>query len=324
MIQAVRIHETGGPDNLRVESVDLPPPGPGEVRLRHAAIAVNYVDVYHRTGLYPLPALPATIGVEGAGTIEAVGPGVHDLSVGDRVAWAGLPAGGYAEARNIPAERVLRLPEGVDERTAASMLLRGITVHMLLTRVLPVGEGSTLLVHAAAGGLGLVLTQWAKRLGATVIGTVGSTEKAEVAKAHGLGHAILYREVDFAAAARELTDGKGVDFAVDGIGGDTLRRSLDAVRPFGVVASVGQAGGAIPPLDVGDLGPRRSLSLARPSVFGYLGDLATYRRAGAEVLALAAEGLRAGPVTALPLGEAAAAHRMLESRGSTGALVLIP
>jgi len=324
MIRAIRMHATGGPEVLRPERVELPQPGQGEVRLRHAAVAVNYVDVYHRTGLYPLPALPAVIGVEGAGTIEALGPGVNDLSVGDRVAWAGPPVGGYAEVRNIAAERVLRLPPGVDERTAASLLLRGITAHMLLTRVLPTREGGTLLVHAAAGGLGLVLTQWAKRLGVTVIGTVGSAAKAEVAMAHGLDHAILYRQDDFVAAVQDLTGGAGVAAAVDGIGGDTLRRTLDAVRPFGIVASVGQAGGPIPPMDVADLGPRRSLSLSRPSVFGYVADLATYRAAGEAVLALVAEGLRAGPVTTLPLTEAATAHRMLEERRTMGALVLVP
>lgn len=324
MIQAIRMHATGGPDVLRPERVALPQPGRGEVRLRHAAVAVNYVDVYHRTGLYPLPVLPAVIGVEGAGTVEELGPGVSDLSVGDRVAWAGPPVGGYAEVRNIAAERVLRLAPGVDERTAASLLLRGITAHMLLTRVLPMREGGTLLVHAAAGGLGLVLTQWAKRFGVTVIGTVGSAAKAEVAMAHGLDHAILYRRDDFVAAVRDLTGGAGVAAAVDGIGGDTLRRTFDAVRPFGIVASVGQAGGAIPPMDVADLGPQRSLSLSRPSVFGYVADLATYRAAGEAVLALVAEGLRAGPVTTLPLAEAATAHRMLEDRGTTGALVLVP
>lgn len=324
MTQAIRIHAVGGPDVLRVDDIDLPPPGPGEVRVRHAAVGVNYIDVYHRTGLYPLPVLPAAIGVEAAGTVEAVGPGVRGLAEGDRVAWAGLPAGGYCAARTIAADRVLPLPKGLDERTAASLLLRGITVHMLLNRVLPVRDGSTLLVHAAAGGLGLVLTQWAKRLGVEVIGTVGSAAKAETAKAHGLDHAILYRQEDFVPAVRGLTGGVGVDAAVDGIGGDTLRRTFDAVRPFGMVASVGQAGGPIPPVDVTELGPRRSLSLARPSVVGYMADVATYRRAAEEVLALAAAGLSAGPITALPLVQAAEAHRMLEGRSSTGSLVLIP
>ncbi|MCG5243281.1 zinc-binding dehydrogenase, partial [Azospirillum doebereinerae] len=229
-----------------------------------------------------------------------------------------------AEARLLPAERAVRLPDGVEPVAAASLLLRGITAHMLLTRVHPVGPGSVLLVHAAAGGLGLVLTQWAKSLGATVIGTVGSPDKGAIARDHGLDHAILYRDTDFVAEVRALTEGRGVDFAVDGIGGDTLKRTLDAVRPFGTVASVGQAAGPIPALEVTEIGPRRSLSLSRPSVFGYMADPATYRAAATEVLGRVAGGLRAGPVTVLPLERAAEAHRTLEGRGSGGVLVLVP
>ncbi len=324
MIRAIRLNRPGGPEALSLDRIDLPSPAAGEVRIRHAAAGVNYVDVYHRTGLYPLPALPAVLGVEAAGVVEAVGAGVSGVAVGDRVAWAGLPAGGYAEARLLPAERVLPLPDGVEATTAASLLLRGITAHMLLTRVCPVGPGDTLLVHAAAGGLGLVLTHWAKSLGATVIGTVGSAEKAEVARAHGLDHAILTRETDFVAAVRGLTGGRGVDVAVDGIGGDTLLRTLDAVRPFGTVASVGQAAGPIPALAVSEIGPRRSLCLSRPSVFAHMAEVATYRAAAAEVLARVAGGLRAGPVTLLPLDRAADAHTALEGRGTSGALVLVP
>ncbi|MGF7176204.1 quinone oxidoreductase family protein [Azospirillum doebereinerae] len=324
MIRSIRLHRPGGPDALTIDRIDLPPPGAGELRIRHAAAGVNYVDVYHRTGLYPLPALPAVLGVEAAGTVEAVGPGVSGFAVGDRVAWAGLPAGGYAEARLLPAERAVRLPDGVEPVAAASLLLRGITAHMLLTRVHPVGPGSVLLVHSAAGGLGLVLTQWAKSLGATVIGTVGSPDKGAIARDHGLDHAILYRDTDFVAEVRALTGGRGVDFAVDGIGGNTLKRTLDAVRPFGTVASVGQAAGPIPALEVTEIGPRRSLSLSRPSVFGYMADPATYRAAATEVLGRVAGGLRAGPVTVLPLERAAEAHRTLEGRGSGGVLVLVP
>ncbi|WP_448206132.1 quinone oxidoreductase family protein [Azospirillum sp. sgz302134] len=324
MTRAIRLHRPGGPEHLHLDRIDLPAPGPGELRIRHAAVGVNYVDVYHRTGLYPLPALPAVIGVEGAGVVEAVGPGVAGLAAGDRVAWAGLPAGGYADARILPAERAVPLPDGVEEVTAASLLLRGITAHMLVNRVWPVGPGTTLLVHAAAGGLGLVLTQWAKGLGATVIGTVGSAEKAEIARAHGLDHAILYREEDFVARTRDLTGGAGVDFAVDGIGADTFRRTLDAVRPFGMVASVGQAGGPVAPVELAEIGPRRSLSLSRPSVFAYMSDTATYRAAATEVLRRVADGLRAGPVNTLPLEQAAEAHRALESRNTAGALVLVP
>lgn len=324
MIRCIRLIQPGGPEALRAERIDLPEPGAGELRIRHAAAGVNYVDVYHRTGLYPLPTLPAVLGVEAAGVVEAVGPGVSGVAAGDRVAWAGLPAGGYAEARLLPAERAIRLPDGVEPATAASLLLRGITAHMLLTRVRPVGPGDVVLIHAAAGGLGLVLTQWAKSLGATVIGTVGGPAKAEIARAHGLDHAILYRETDFVAAVRQLTGGRGVDVAVDGIGGDTLPRTLDAVRPFGMVASVGQAGGPIPPLAVSEIGPRRSLCLSRPSVFAYMAELATYRAAAMEVLGRVADGLRAGPVTTLPLERAADAHRALESRETSGALVLVP
>ncbi|MCW2242709.1 quinone oxidoreductase family protein [Azospirillum canadense] len=324
MIRAIRLHRPGGPDALRLETIDLPDPGPGELRIRHLAVGVNYVDVYHRTGLYPLPPPPAVIGVEGAGVVEAVGPDVDRFRPGDRVAWAGAPVGGYAEARNLPAERAVRLPEGLDPVVAASLLLRGITAHMLVNRVHPVGPGTTMLVHAAAGGLGLVLTQWAKGLGATVIGTVGSADKAAIARAHGLDHAILYREEDVAARTRKLTGGRGVDFAVEGIGGDLFRRTLDAVAPFGMVASVGQAGGPVPPIDLAEIGPRRSLAVSRPSSFGYMADLATYRAALTEVVRRAAEGLSAGPVTTLPLESAADAHRALESRGTAGALVLVP
>ncbi|WP_395455189.1 quinone oxidoreductase family protein [Azospirillum melinis] len=324
MIRSIQMAGPGGAEVMQPTLIDLPAPREGEFRLRHAAAGVNFVDIYHRTGLYPLPAYPATLGVEGAGVVEAVGPGVEGLAVGDRVAWAGLPAGGYAEARLLAADRAVRLPDGVEPVAAASLLLRGITVHMLLNRVCPVGPGSTILVHAAAGGLGLLLTQWAKSLGATVIGTVGSPAKAETARAHGLDHAILYRDEDFVAAVRDLTGGRGADVAVDGIGGDTLRRTFDAVRLFGTVASVGQAGGPVAPVELSELGPRRSLCLARPSVFAYMADPATYRAAAGEVLARVAAGLSAGPVTCLPLDAAAEAHRALEGRGTTGALVLTP
>ncbi|PWC86356.1 quinone oxidoreductase [Azospirillum sp. TSO5] len=324
MIRSIQMTAPGGAEVLKHALIDLPAPGVGEIRLRHEAAGVNFVDIYHRTGLYPLPSYPATLGVEGAGVVEAVGPGVDGLAVGDRVAWAGLPAGGYAEARLLAADRAVRLPDGVEPVTAASLMLRGITVHMLLNRVCPVGPGSTILVHAAAGGLGLLLTQWAKSLGATVIGTVGSAAKAETARAHGLDHAILYQEEDFVTAVRDLTGGRGADVAVDGIGGDTLRRTFDAVRLFGTVASVGQAGGPVSPIELSELGPRRSLCLARPSVFGYMSDLAAYRVAAEEVLSRVAKGLSAGPVTRLPLDAAAEAHRALEGRGTSGALVLMP
>ncbi len=323
MTSVVRIHDFGGPETLRLERIELPAPGPGEVLVRQSFSGVNYVDVYHRTGLYPLPQIPAILGVEGAGTVEAVGPGVVSLHVGDRVAYTALPVGGYATARLIPADRLLRLPELVCERSAAGIMLRGVTAHMLLHRTYPVGPGTTILVHAAAGGLGLVVTQWAKLLGATVIGTVGSVEKAEIARSVGLDHAILYRDINFVGAVKEITGGRGVDVAYDGIGGATLLETFDAVRPFGTVASIGQAGGPIPPIEVAQLGPRRSLSLSRPSVFGYMADLGTYREAAASLLSLLERGRISVPIGAVyPLADAAQAHADLEDRRTTGSILL--
>lgn len=324
MVAAIVMERTGGAETLRRREVSLPDPAPGEVRVRHAAIGVNFVDIYHRTGLYALPSLPAIPGVEGAGRVEAVGEGVAGLSVGDRVAYAGLPVGGYAEARNIPAARLVRLPDTVPERVAAAAMLRGLTAHMLLHRVARVQPGQTVLIHAAAGGLGLILTQWAKRLGAVTIGTVGSGAKAELARDFGLDHAILYREQDFVAATRALTDGRGVDVAFDGIGGDTLPRTLDCVRPFGLVASVGQAGGSIAPLAVAELGPRRSLSLARPSVFAHAADPHSYAEGAAALFAQLATGLDVTIGAEYPLEDAAEAHRHLEAGRTVGSLLLIP
>ena len=323
MTNVVRIHEFGGPEALRLDSIDLPAPGPGEVLVRQSFAGVNYVDVYHRTGLYPLPQVPAVLGVEGAGIVAAVGPGVNSVAVGDRVAYTALPVGAYAAERLIPAERLLRLPATVSEQGAAGIMLRGVTAHMLLHRTYPVGPGTTILVHAAAGGLGLVVTQWAKLLGATVIGTVGGAEKAEIARAAGLDHAIPYRETGFVDAVKELTGGRGVDVAYDGIGASTVLETFDAVRPFGTVASVGQAGGPIPPIEVAQLGPRRSLSLSRPSVFGYMTDLDAYRTAATALLTLLEQGRINVPVGAVyPLADAARAHADLEGRHTTGSILL--
>lgn len=324
MVAAIVMDRIGEADILQLRHVALPEPGPGEVRLRHGAIGVNFVDIYHRTGLYPLPALPAIPGVEGAGRVEAVGEGVTGLAVGDRVAYAGLPAGGYAEARNIPATRLVRLPDAVPERAAAAAMLRGLTAHMLLHRVARVQSGQVVLIHAAAGGLGLMLTQWAKHLGAVTIGTVGSAEKAELARDAGLDHAILYREQDFVAATRALTDGRGVDVAFDGIGGDTLPRTLDCVRPFGMVASIGQAGGTIAPLALSEIGPRRSLALSRPSVFAYANEPLAYAEGAAALFAMLAGGLAVTIGDDYPLADAAKAHRDLEAGRTVGSLLLVP
>lgn len=322
MSRVARAHAVGGTDVLAVADVAIGDPGQGEVLIRQSAAGVNYVDVYHRTGLYPLPALPCVLGVEGAGIVEAVGDGVRDLAIGDRVAWAGLPVGGYAEARLLPAGRALRLPPAISERTAAAAMLRGITTHMLLHQVAHVKRGDIVLVHAAAGGLGLMITQWAARLGATVIGTVGSPEKARVAQRNGLHHAVLHKEVDFVREVLHVTGGRGVDVAFDGIGGEVLLRTLDCVRRFGLVVSVGQASGSLPEITLSDLGPRRSLSLARPSVFTYAADHGAYTTAAAALFSEIEDGLRVEIGAEFDLADVAEAHAALESGRTTGSILL--
>jgi NADPH2:quinone reductase len=322
MTLVMRLEGLGGAEMLRPAEIELGRPGPGEARIRHTGAGVNYVDIYHRTGLYPLAGLPAVLGVEGAGVVEDLGEGVSGLSVGDYVAWAGLPVGGYAQARLIPADRLIKLPKSVPERTVAAAMLRGITAHMLLRRVWPVAAGNVVLIHAAAGGLGLLLAQWAKRLGAVVIGAVGDARKADLARRHGVDHTVLYREIDFVKVVRELTGGRGADVAYDGVGGETLARTLDAVRPFGMVASVGQASGALPDINLADLGPRRSLSLARPSVFAYAADQTSYRAAAAEFIDQIENGLKINIGAEYPLTEAAEAHRALEAARTTGSVLL--
>ena len=326
----IRLHAPGPAEALQAEQVAVPPPGPGELRLRQTAIGVNFVDIYHRTGLYPLPPLPATLGVEGVGVIESVGPGLAGWQPGQRVAYAGPPVGGYAQWRLLPAERAIALPPATgpgdalaDARIAAT-LLRGITAHMLFHALRPLRPGDTVLVHGAAGGLGLVLVQWAKSLGARVIGTVSSAEKAALACSRGLDRAVRYRDEDFVAAAREFGDGQGVHLAIDGIGGETLLRTLDAVRPFGMLASVGQLRGQPPSLSLAELGPARSIALARPSVFRYMAELERYRAGAAATLQRLADGLVVDIAAELPLAEAAQAQRLLEQGGALGALVLRP
>lgn len=314
----------GGPEVLQPRTVDLPAPAAGEVLIRHTAIGVNFVDIYHRTGLYPVPSLPVPLGVDGAGVVEAVGPDVTGLSIGQRIAYTGLPVGGYASHRLLPDWQAVPIPEGVEDRVAAAAMLRGVTAHMLLTRVFPVGIGTSLLVHAAAGGLGLILAQWAKVLGATVIGTVGSAEKAALARHHGTDHTILYRETDFVRAVRDLTGGQGVAYAVDGIGGETLLRTLDAVRPFGMIASVGQASGTLPEIPLREIGPGRTLSISRPSVFRYFSDPLTYRTAVEALFVRLQEGVRPVIGLELPLEQAAEAHRVLEAGQTTGSVLLRP
>lgn len=317
----ITLSAPGGPDALIVAEAPPADPGPGEVRIRQRAVGVNFIDIYHRTGLYPLPQ--GVPGVEGAGVIDAVGEGVTGLSPGDRVAYAAQP-GGYASTRILPAWRAVPVPEGVPDTLAGGAFLRGLTAQMLMERVYPVGPGTVVLILAAAGGLGQVLTGWAKDLGATVIGTAGTAAKAEVARAAGADHVILGREADLSAEVAALTAGRGADFAIDGVGGASLLRTLAATRRFGMVASVGQAAGPIPPLRVEELGPARSLSFARPSVMAHAAEPEVYRAAAERVLTAMARGILPVPSQSLPLREAAEAHRRLESGQGTGSLVLIP
>jgi NADPH2:quinone reductase len=322
LVEQVVIRRQGGPEELRMERLPLAPPAEGQVRIRQLAAGVNFLDVYHRSGAYPL-ALPATIGVEGVGIVEALGPGVSGLRPGQRIAYAGQP-GAYAAVRNLRADYAVVLPEEVPTETAAGSLLRGITAHMLFHHVRPLQAGDTVLVHAAAGGLGLVLVQWARALGARVIGTAGSRAKAELALAHGAERVVMYREEDFVAAAREFTGGRGVDFVIDGVGGPTLLRSFDAVRPFGMAASIGQAGGMPGPVDLLQIGTPRAIAFSRPSVMRFMGDPALYREGAEATLARLAGGLRVRIGADLPLAEAAEAHRMMEEGRTSGAVLLRP
>jgi NADPH:quinone reductase len=322
MDKAVRLRSPGGTDRLEVIDWRAQEPGPNEIRIRHQAIGVSFIDIYHRTGLYPLPP-PAIPGVEGAGIVEALGDDVEGLAVGQRVAYGGL-TGAYATTRLLPAWRAIPLPDAIPFRLAAASTLRGLTAHMLLTRTYPVARGSVLLVHAAAGGLGVILTRWAKHLGATVIATVGAPEKAEVARANRADHVIVGREIDVAAKVAVLTGGRGVDFAIDGIGGGMLARTLACVRRFGTVASIGQAAGAIPPIPVEDIGPMRSLSFARPSVMAYSADKDVYPAAAAAVLGMIEAGISAEIGPDYPLEAAAEAHADLEAGRIIGSAILLP
>lgn len=325
MNHAIRIHEHGGPEAMRWEEIPTPSPGPGEALVRHAAVGLNYIDVYFRTGLYKPPSLPCVIGMEGAGTVEAVGDGVTVVAPGDRVAYATAPIGAYAEARTIKADRLVKLPDDIAFEVAAAMMLQGMTVEYLLRRTFPVKPGQTILVHAAAGGVGLIMCQWAKHLGATVIGTVGSDAKAELARAHGCDHPIVYTREDFQARVKEITGGRMLPVVYDSVGRDTFMKSLDCLAPLGMMVVFGNASGAVPPFDVGILAAKGSLFLTRPT-------LATYT-AKREDLVASAEALfdvvRKGAVKIevnqrFPLAEAAAAHRALEARQTTGSTVLLP
>jgi NADPH2:quinone reductase len=325
MAHAIRMHRTGGPEVLVWEPVTVGEPQAGEVRLRHTAVGLNYVDTYHRSGLYPVASLPAVPGVEAAGVVEAVGPGVSEVQPGDRVGYATGPLGAYAEQRLIPADRLVPLPAGVDDRVAAAVMLKGLTAQFLLRQTYRVQAGETLLVHAAAGGVGLLLCQWANRLGATVIGTVGSEEKAALARAHGCHHTILYNQEDFVARVRALTDGAGVPVVYDSVGRTTFMGSLDCLRPRGMMVNFGQASGPVPPIEIGLLGAKGSLYLTRPSLFVYMARRPDLLAAAAELFAAIAEGwLKIEINQTFPLDQAEAAHRALEARATTGSSLLLP
>lgn len=325
MIKAMRVHAPGGPEALRFDEIELPPPGPGEVRVRHRAIGLNFIDVYFRNGSYPAPAgLPFTLGNEGAGDVVSVGEGVSEFAPGDRVAYvAGL--GAYAEERNVPAAMLVRLPEAISYETAAGMMLKGLTAEYLLFRTYPVTSGTRVLMHAAAGGVGLILCQWARHLGAEVIGTVGSEEKAALAREHGCAQTILYRSEDFAARARELTNGEGVDVVYDGIGKATFPASLDCLRPLGTFASFGSASGKVDAFDIGLLGQKGSLFATRPTLFTFIARRPWLVEMAGRLMDVVASGAVRIPIHArYPLAEAAEAHRALEARDTTGSTILIP
>lgn len=322
MAHAIRIHEYGDPGVMRYESVPLASLGPGEVRIIQKAIGINYIDTYHRTGLYKLPGLPATIGVEGAGEIAAVGPSVNDLQPGDRVAYAG-PMGAYAAERNAPADRLVKLPDAISYETAAAMMLQGMTVRYLLAETYKVTPQTTMLFHAAAGGVGLIACQWGRALGATMIGTVSSAEKAELARANGCTHVINYKEESFVGRVKEITDGKLCDVVYDSIGKDTFPSSLECLKPKGLWVSFGNASGPVPPFELTAL--KGSLFATRPSLFAYTATRAELLANAANLFEMVGSGkVRISVNHRYPLSEAAAAHRDLEGRKTTGSIVLIP
>ncbi|OXI88661.1 quinone oxidoreductase [Burkholderia sp. AU33423] len=323
MAHAVRFHETGGPEVLRWEEVDVGDPGPGQVRLRHDAIGLNFADTYFRSGLYPVP-LPAGLGVEAAGVVEAVGPGVTNVAVGDRVTYTGFlnTLGAYSTERLIPAAPLVRLPAGISCETAAAMTMRGLTSAYLLRRIHAFAPGDTILLHAAAGGVGLIVSQWAKLLGLTVIGTVSSEHKAGIARAHGCDHTIDYSREDVAKRVRELTDGAGVDVVFDSVGKDTFEGSLDSLKRRGLMVCVGTASGPIPPLDPQRLAMKGSLYLTRPALADYIADPAEKNDLAGELFAHVAAGrIRIEINQRYALQDAAQAHRDLESRKTTGSSV---
>jgi NADPH:quinone reductase len=322
--KAFRFHEHGGPDVLRFEEVEVGAPGPAEVRIRNIAVAVNYRDVLMRRGVHAVKSLPSAIGLESAGVIDAVGREVRGLSVGERVAYAGMPEGSYAELRIVPAARIIPLPADIDERTAASMMIRGMTARCLLTETYKVQPGDTILIHAAAGGVGLIMCQWAKHLGATVIGTVSTQAKADIARAHGCDHPIVYTREDFAACVRDITGGEGVPVVYDSVGKETFEGSLKCLRRRGVMASFGEASGDPDPMPPRRLGALGSIYLTHPSVSNYTATRAELLAAAHDLFAMVASGrIKIAISRTYPLREAPRAHTDIESRKTTGSIVLV-
>ena len=324
MVHAIRFHETGGPEVLRWETVEVGAPAPGQVRVRHEAVGLNFIDTYHRTGLYPLP-LPSGIGLEGAGVVEAVGEGVSNVREGDRVAYAGGPVGAYSEARCMPAAPLLKLPDAIDFRTGAAMMLQGLTSAYLLRKTYRVQAGDAVLIHAAAGGVGLIACQWAKALGATVIGTTSSEEKAALARAHGADHIIFYNREDVAKRVREITGGEGVAVVYDGVGKDTFMGSLDSLRVRGMMVSFGNASGPVPPFDPLLLSQKGSIFITRPTLNHYTAKRADLVALGHELFDVVGAGTVEIAVNqSYDLADAASAHRDLEARKTTGSTILLP
>jgi NADPH2:quinone reductase len=321
MPHAIRIHSVGGPEVLQWNEIEVGDPGPGQIRLRQEAAGLNYIDVYHRTGLYPQP-LPFVPGVEGAGLVEAVGPKVTNVKVGDRVAYGG-PIGGYAEVRLIQADRVVTLPDAISFEEAAAMMLQGLTAHMLLRGVYPVKAGDTILIHAAAGGVGLIVCQWAKALGATVIGTVSSDEKAELARAHGCDHPIVYTRQDFVAEVERITSGEKLPVVYDGVGRETFMKSLDCIRPRGLMVSFGNASGPVDPFPIAILAQKGSLFLTRPGMYEYTATSTELQRSAADLFEVVTSGkVKIEVKQRFPLKDAAEAHRAIEARKTSGSTVL--
>jgi NADPH2:quinone reductase len=323
MTHAIRIHETGGADVLRCDEIDVGDPGQGEVLVRQTAVGLNYIDVYHREGVYPLE-LPSVIGMEAAGVVEAVGDGVTDLKQGDHVAYGTSKPGSYAEARVMPADKLVPIPDFVDDRHAAAMMLQGMTAEYLLRRVFRVEAGQTVLFHAAAGGVGQIACQWLKQLGATVIGTVSSEEKAELARAHGCDHPIIYTKEDFVARTREITDGKGVPVVYDSVGKDTFYKSLDCLQRYGMMVLFGQASGPVEPMDPNVLAGKGSLFLTRPTLLHYCIERQDLLNSSAALFEAVGKGLKVDINQTYPLKDTAQAHRDLEARKTTGSTILLP